>query len=305
MVAGGSSASVHASRKAMSSLSSNDHSPLADSEVHFLTSDHVGDEFKIFIGHCGESGAEPAAVLYLTDANGIFAGAVELVRFMQLSGHLPAMLVVGIGYRVGALHEAIALRTRDLTPSSDPSFAAIFPGLSAMGGAGNLLAFIRNELIPWVEARYPVGAARTAYFGHSLGGLFGTYVLLTEPTTFHGYGIGSPSLWWDYDAIFQREQRYAEAHSDLPARVFFSVGEYEDHDGRQREAERLPADERAKAGLRHIDMVAGTDLMVATLRGRNFPSLSIDSATFPGEFHVTVQHLNLSRSVRHLFDAPL
>jgi hypothetical protein len=286
-------------------VSTNDHSPLADSEVHFLTSEHVGDEFKIFIGHCGEPGTEPAAVLYLTDANGIFGGAVELVRFMQLSGHLPAMLIVGIGYRVGGLRDAIALRTRDLTPSSDPSFAAIFPAQAIMGGAGNFLQFIRHELMPWVEARYHVGAADTAYFGHSLGGLFGTYVLLTEPTTFQGYGLGSPSLWWDYYAIFERERRFAEVHSDLPARVFFSVGDYEDHDGRQREVERLPPDERAKSGLRYIDMVADTGRMVATLRARHFPNLHIDSVIFPGEFHVTVQHLNLSRSVRHLFDAPL
>ena len=286
-------------------MPTNDHSPLADAEVHFLTSEHVDDEFKIFIGHCGDRGAEPAGVLYLTDANGIFAGAVELVRFMQLSGHLPAMLIVGIGYRVGALHEALALRTRDLTPSSDPSFATIFPALAEMGGAENFLQFIRHELMPWVEARYPVGAAETAYFGHSLGGLFGTYVLLTEPTTFHRYGLGSPSLWWDYDAIFERERRYAAGHRDLPARVFFSVGEYEDHDGRQREAQRLPAEERAKAGLRHIDMVADTGRMVAALQSRVFPNLHIDSAIFPGEFHITVQHLNLSRSVRVLFDAPL
>ena len=86
--------------------------------------------------------------------------------------------------------------------------------------------------------------------------------------------------------------------------MFFAVGEYEDHDGRQREASRLPADERAKAGLRYIDMVADTERMVASLRGRNYPSLEIDSVILPGEFHVTVQHVNLSRALRYLFDAP-
>jgi hypothetical protein len=104
--------------------------------------------------------------------------------------------------------------------------------------------------------------------------------------------------------MFGYEARYAATHDDLAAKVFFAVGEHEDHDGRQREVSRLPADERAKAGLRHIDMVADTDRMVASLRGRNYPSLEIDRAILPGEFHVTVQHVNLSRSLRYLFDAP-
>ncbi len=283
---------------------SNDQSPLADCEVHFLDSDHVGDEFKIFLGHCPGTSDEPPVPLYVADANGMFAGAVEIVRFMQLSAQLPPMLVVGIGYRVGAIHETLDLRTRDLTPTSDPTFTAIFPERTSMGGAAGFLGFIREELKPWVESRHRVDPESAAFFGHSLGGLFGTYVLLNEPSTFRRYGIGSPSLWWDYDVIFQDESTYAGAHEDLRAKVFFGVGEHEDHDGRQREASRLPPAERSKAGLRYIDMVADTERMVTALRGRQYPSLEIESAVLPGEFHVTVQHLNLSRSLRYLFDAP-
>jgi hypothetical protein len=86
--------------------------------------------------------------------------------------------------------------------------------------------------------------------------------------------------------------------------VFFAVGAFEDHDGRQREASRLSDDERAKAGLRYIDMVADTERMVAALRTRQYPNLDIASVVLPDEFHVTVPHLNLSRSLRFLFDAP-
>jgi predicted alpha/beta superfamily hydrolase len=105
-------------------VSDNDLSPLADTEVHYLRSDHVGDEFKIFIGHCGGPVTTPPAVLYVTDANGLFAGAVDMVRLMQLSAHLPSILVVGIGYRMGALIETIEKRTRDFTPTYDPLVAS-------------------------------------------------------------------------------------------------------------------------------------------------------------------------------------
>jgi hypothetical protein len=33
----------------------NDDSPLPDTEVHYLSSEHVGDEFKVLVGHCGAS----------------------------------------------------------------------------------------------------------------------------------------------------------------------------------------------------------------------------------------------------------
>ena len=91
-------------------MSTNDDVTLADTEVHYLDSDAVGDEFKIFVGHCGDTAdtaGAPPAVLYVTDANGLFAGAVEIVRFMQLSAHLPPLLVVGVGYRKGGIDETI------------------------------------------------------------------------------------------------------------------------------------------------------------------------------------------------------
>jgi predicted alpha/beta superfamily hydrolase len=268
-----------------------------------LQSEHVGDEFKIFVGHCGSADAEPLAALYVTDANGIFGTAVDMVRFMRLSAHLPPMLVIGIGYRMGGIAETTAVRTRDFTPTVDRGFAEYFPSQSRMGGASRFLAFIRDELQPWVAQHYRVGDDAT-FFGHSQGGLFGTYVMFTEPETFRRYAIGSPSLWWDADMMFDYEARYAETHDDLAADAFFSVGAFEDHDGRQREAGRLPDAERAAAGLRYIDMVADTERMVGQLRSRNYPSLHVESAVLGDEFHLTVPSLNLSRALRHLFDAP-
>jgi uncharacterized protein len=284
-------------------VSDDDRSPVAGTEVHYLSSRHVGDEFKIFIGHCGDPGDKPRPVLYVGDGNGIFAGAVEVVRFMQLSAHLPPLLVVGIGYRMGALAETVAVRTRDFTPTVDRRFSGLFPAQAMMGGASRFLAFIRDELQPWVQGRFHA-TGDAAFFGHSMGGLFATYALLSDASPFQRYGIASPSLWWDNDVMFDVEQRYANAHDDLPAKVFVSIGEYEDHEGRQREASRLPETERANANARYIDMVADTRRMVAALRDRNYPGLQLGDVVLPGEFHITSPHLSLSRALRHLYDAP-
>jgi predicted alpha/beta superfamily hydrolase len=281
-----------------------DELPIAGTEVHYLRSEHVGHEFKIFVGHCGDTLGTPCATLYVGDANGMFASAVDTIRFMQLSAHLPPMLVVGIGYRLGGIAGTEVVRARDFTPTDDRRFARVFPHHTMLGGAGRFLAFIRAELQPWVRAHYDVDPDDTTFFGQSMGGLFATYALLTEPDTFANYGIGSPSLWWHDDMMFGYEEEYAATHSDLAAKVFFAVGEYEDHEGRLREADRLSPEERSAAALRYIDMVADTERMATALRGRNYPSLEIESVVLPGEFHVTVPIFNLSRSLRYLFDAP-
>ena len=245
-------------------LPSDDESPLAGTEVHYLRSEHVGDEFKIFVGHCGGSEGAAPVVLYVTDANGMFASAVDIVRLMQLSAHLPPILVVGIGYRMGALGDTVGVRTRDFTPTSDPLIARISPGVTVMGGAERFLAFIREELQPWVQSRYRVDAdglrllrplARRAVrhlrAAHRTGHV---------PQVRHRQPIAVVGRRHD---VRLRSDLRRRRHDDLPAKVFFAVGAFEDHDGRQREASRLPADERAKAGLRYIDMVADTERMVS------------------------------------------
>jgi predicted alpha/beta superfamily hydrolase len=287
------------------SRSAGDDSPLGDTEVYYATSRHVDEVFKIFVGHCGtQKATEPSALLCVTDANGFFGAAVDTIRSLQLSDHVPPLLVVGIGYRVATLAETLTMRTRDLTPTRSESYMKMFPHLPVTGGGDHFLAFLRDELLPWTHERYSVDPELTAYFGHSLGGLFGTYTLLTAPDTFSRYVIGSPSLWWNGGAAFRIEQQYADTHTDLPSRVFMGIGVHEDHDGRQREASRLSEAERAITGSRYIDMVDDMQRMADTLRSRNYPSLRLDTEVFPDEMHITVPLLTLNRALRVLFDAP-
>ena len=69
----------------------NDLSPLTDTEVHYLASEHVGDEFKIVIGHCGSSEGA-ARVVFMGDAWANFGTAVETIRLLQFEEDVPALL---------------------------------------------------------------------------------------------------------------------------------------------------------------------------------------------------------------------
>jgi len=289
-------------------MSSSDASPLADTEVHFFRSEHVGDEFKIVVGHCGSSEAVSPVPLVIGDTWMHFGIAVEVVRLLRLTEVIPPLLVVGVGYRTTDLGEIFRLRHRDFTPTADPSADGADSALP--GGADRFLAFLTDELKPWVQERYAVTFTDSMFFGDSRGGLFATYVLLTDPATFKRYGIGSPSLYPDAGAksMFDQEAAYARTHDDLPAKVSFTVGGYETPDGFRRRLEQLAPDHRARMeaepGDWAEDYVGDTERMAATLRGRAYPNLEIEHEILPGEYHETAVPTNFSRSLRYLFDAP-
>ena len=230
---------------------------------------------------------------------------------LQLTGYVPPILVVGIGYLVQKETDTFPLRSRDLTPSIDSEMVEQ-TGWPA-GGADRFLQFIAEELKPWVRERFDVDPDNDAFFGDSLGALFGAHVLFSEPTTFKRYGLGSPSLFYDHHMIFGEEDAYAAAHQDLDARVFLSVGELEGPLGEQIHLAWLPEDKRASAeaesaaeaaAFGEIDMVSDLERLVVKIRERNYPSLEIGHAVLASEFHSTAAALNLSRSLRFLFDAP-
>jgi predicted alpha/beta superfamily hydrolase len=63
--------------------------------------------------------------------------------------------------------------------------------------------------------------------GLTYGGLFATYVLLTEPALFQRYIIVSPSLWYSERIAFTMEKAAAQSGIRPDARAFFAVGALE------------------------------------------------------------------------------
>ncbi len=139
-------------------------------------------------------------VLYLLDGSFHFHHVSGLTRFLSAIGRAPAMIVVGIDNTD---------RTRDLTPPTAVDSARWRLPFSSdsvtlrhptAGGADAFLRFITAELAPFVESSYRAAPFRILA-GHSLGGLFVTHALLTQPESFHGYIASSPSLWWNDGAV--------------------------------------------------------------------------------------------------------
>jgi predicted alpha/beta superfamily hydrolase len=136
---------------------------------------------------------EKYPVVFVLDG-GVLLPTVVNVHNYYSGGFMPEMIIVGISNAEN--------RTRDLTTSKITSRRGM-PYNEDNGEAENFLSFIQNELIPYVEDKYPVTNYRTL-IGHSYGGLFAIYTLLNHSELFANYISIDPSLDWDDQNILKQ-----------------------------------------------------------------------------------------------------
>ena len=122
-------------------------------------------------------------VLYLTDGEWNAGLMAEVQTWSRQWGFNPPIIMVGV---VNTYLNGDNQRGRDLTPT----------GKEGSGGGPAFLAFIKNELIPYINKTYP-SSGSSILWGHSLGGMFVLYALCKEPQLFDAYIAADPSLWWD------------------------------------------------------------------------------------------------------------
>ena len=130
-------------------------------------------------------------VLYMPDGglDEDFPHVVRTVDSLIASGAIRSVIVVGIPN---------TQRRRDLTgPTRVGSDSAIAP---RVGGSFAFRQFLRQELIPAVDARYRTTRER-AIIGESLAGLFVVETFLLEPALFDHYVALDPSVWWDRGSL--------------------------------------------------------------------------------------------------------
>ncbi len=250
---------------------------LEDTEVRFLSSRANGIEYRLWValpkGHDTEGASFP--VVYLLDADYSFALARNIAIHLGDRGHLRPVIMVGVGYAGAPRYRTN--RTRDYTPVHRPD-GGYGPAVHAASGGGpRFMDFIADELIPFVEAEYAASDERVLV-GHSYGGLFGAWVLVTRPGLFRGYVLVSPSLWYAEHMVMELERVRAAQDRDLTARVFLTVGDQE----RNRER----------------DMVADLTEFARRLAEGPYPGLALRWSVEEGETHNSIFPTGLSDGLR-------
>lgn len=137
-------------------------------------------------------------------------------------------------------------------------------GRTAGGGGAAFEAFLRQDLKPFIEARFPADPTSSVLLGHSLGGVFAANVFAHQPDAFAGYIIGSVVIPRSPGLVERVRQAAARAHGQ---RVFLAVGGAED----VTIAEKL-------------DMLQGFTQMKAAF---DQPGVVLEAKLYPGENHIS------------------
>ncbi|TNM61704.1 alpha/beta hydrolase [Aliirhizobium smilacinae] len=190
-----------------------------------------GEPYRIFLYvPAGEPPAGGWPLLVTTDGNATFPFAVSS---LVTQAPYPAATNVGwgvvaaIGYPSGEPYNPLR-RAWDLGPPPVKSYPPYFEGGPPVliGGTGELLDFIENEVIPKIAGMVRLDPARRSLFGHSFGGLFTLFALFERPGLFASWIAASPTIYWEGSEILNNEARRQAAPGNTPF-LHLSAGEYE------------------------------------------------------------------------------
>ncbi|AXB78839.1 alpha/beta hydrolase [Novosphingobium sp. P6W] len=232
-------------------------------------------------------------VLFVLDADMSFALAAEIARLRGTAGVHATAMVVGVGY--GAeVREMAKLRTADLTPPLSEAGKETLGGLTSMigemdGGAESFLTFLEDTLKPEILERYPEASLDDhVLFGHSLGGLFAAYALLTRPHAFSTFLVASPSLWWDGFAVLKHFSAFREKLKvlDVQPRTFVCVGGKEQDPPTKTSPLLAMTIEQMQAFVLQARMVDAAAEFAVALEEAGLRAVT--QTTFPDEDHTSV-----------------
>jgi predicted alpha/beta superfamily hydrolase len=247
---------------------------IAGTELRELTSSSTGRDYHLYV-HLPDGYAESEKsypVLYLLDGQWNFKLLASIYLGLRHDMFVPEMIIVGITYG-GESPDYKRLRAMDYTPTQAE-------GMEHTGDGPMFLAFLKEELIRFVEKNYRADSGDRALGGSSFGGLFVMYALFHEPELFHRYISASPSLWWDDKVTFRYAQAFAEKNSKLPVRLFLSVGELEP---------------------KQLGMVEAMKQMAQILEERKYEGLVLTSMVISGERHAGQKPEAFNRGLRAVF----
>lgn len=264
---------VHAQTSEKRTATSVSKMEIPRTEVQRLISSIDGQEYVlyVFLPEAYSTSTKTYPVLYLMDAQWDFPMVTGLVESQADDGFVPPMIVVGITWG-GNNPNYGYLRFKDLTPSHSERFPQ-------SGNAPKFLAFVKKEMIPFIESNYRASKSDRTIMGNSLGGFFGLYAMFVEPGLFNRFILSSPTLGYN-GGVAAFEKEYAAKRSRLPARLFIDVGELEGS---------------------HIPQV---EELAKTLRARNYQDLIFETQIIPSTGHSSNKPEGFTKGLQAVF-APL
>lgn len=150
-------------------------------------------------------------VLFVLDAEqgGHFQRSVAIVELFGDRGELPRMIIVGIE------------NTNRLRDMNAPTFE--YDGKSIVGGAGNFLKFIEEEVVAFINEEFRSSNFRML-FGRSASATFSIFAMVSRPAAFSAYIASSPSFFVNEELIHVKTQRFFENKKSINRIFFMNLG---------------------------------------------------------------------------------
>lgn len=250
---------------------------IPNTQVRTLESDFVEDmvyKIDIALPESYHGSEESYPVLYILDSWFYFGNVVQTYRALRVFEEVPELIIVGISHFGETQAEDVRTRSRDYTPTEVDSSL----WLPVTGGAPQFQQFISKELFPFIDHNYRTLREDRALYGASAGGIFATYVMFNHPGMFQRYIIGGPAAWYDDYIVLTYEKEYALHNSDLPARVFMTVGENE-----------------------WEGQITGWKLLTDSMQSRDYADLEMTSRQIEEEGHVSQALIALIKGMQAVY----
>ncbi|WP_338366403.1 alpha/beta hydrolase-fold protein [uncultured Pseudoalteromonas sp.] len=160
-------------------------------------------------------------VIYLLDGDQIHlkavAGLVEALSTERLEQQIQQAIIVAIP------NSQNAIRERDFAPTNvDWTFnGKLLEKFENIGNAKNYSAFFEKELIPLINKNYRTSTKRVL-IGESFGGLFASYVLLSNHALFTDYLIIDATYLWDNNYLNRYFDEKQLINKPLKGNVYFT-----------------------------------------------------------------------------------
>lgn len=258
------------------------------STLHHITATASGHVFEIYIqvpfGYDQSEVRYP--VVYMLDGDVAFpmaSGVLDMLTKLPNIEEIQYAVLVGITYTDKTRAGVFDLRSRDYTPTQDHEFNSTAGAMFGFGDrvihsgkASEFLDFLRDDLLPFVDATYRTDPTARIIHGHSFGGLFLLYTLFNASSLFQKWLISSPSIWWQDKSILSLEETYAQSHDDLRANVYMSAGSHE------------------------LSIVEGIAQLIPRLRERGYPGLQLEHEIMNGETHLSVWARAFTNGIRKM-----
>ncbi|WP_168990587.1 alpha/beta hydrolase [Aureimonas flava] len=276
---------------------------LAQTRFVDLESERGGEPWRVFVHlPLGEAPAGGWPLLVMTDGNAMIATAVDALRVQSsypAGTNVGPGVIAAIGYPTEDAYDPLR-RSFDLSPPPGRSYPPFSEGGPQVltGGATRFLDFVEGEALPFLDGLVPIDPSRRTLFGHSFGGLFALHALFSGCRAFSRFVAASPTIYWEDAGLLDSERRFVAASRNGELAIHLSAGE---HEGATLAPFQYGRDDTEKrlSNARTARTLELTREMAERLSA--LPHARVSFEVYPGETHMTMLPIAVSRAVRTAF----